>query len=128
MTFKGSKGAYAIHQPSTDGLKAYRGSPIVGTQMYISLEGDKKSHLPRCTHLDKQNPTVRSWFLIWQTNDASNKTNNISRTLSRAQQMAAKGDLSVNLCKRYVFEGWFRCSPMQYYERHAPISDPVYSL
>ena len=30
-TFKGSKVAYAIHQPSTDSLKAYRGSPGVGT-------------------------------------------------------------------------------------------------
>ena len=30
-TFNDSKGAYAIHQPSTDSLKVYRGSPRVGT-------------------------------------------------------------------------------------------------
>ena len=30
-TFEDSKGAYAIHQPSTDSLKAYRGLPVVGT-------------------------------------------------------------------------------------------------
>ena len=30
-TFKDSKGAYAIHEPSTDSLKAYRGSPDIGT-------------------------------------------------------------------------------------------------
>ena len=31
MTFEDSKGAHAIHQPSTDSLKVYRGSPVVGT-------------------------------------------------------------------------------------------------
>ena len=30
-TFKDSKGAYAIHQPSTDSLKVYRRSPGIGT-------------------------------------------------------------------------------------------------
>ena len=44
----------------------------------------------------------------------------------RAQQLAAKGDLSINLCERYVFRGVFQCSPMQYYVRHMPVSNPVY--
>ena len=39
--------------------------------------------------------------------------------------MAAKGDLLVNLCKRYVFGGWYQCRPMQYYELYTPISNPV---
>ena len=40
--------------------------------------------------------------------------------------MAAKGDLSVNLCERYVFGGSFQCGPMQYYERCTPVSNPMY--
>ena len=77
--------------------------------------------------------------MIWQTNEASDKTNNVSRTLPslvfsvnsltvrpRGRQMAVKGDLSVNLCKRCVFGGSFQCGPMQYYERCPPISNPVY--
>ena len=65
--------------------------------------------------------------------------NDISRTLPsrvftvngltvrpRARQMGCKGDLSVNLCQRYVFGGWYHCSPVQYYERHVLISNPVY--
>ena len=33
-TFNDSKRSYAIHQPITDSLKAYRGSPGVGTSSY----------------------------------------------------------------------------------------------
>ena len=40
--------------------------------------------------------------------------------------MASKGDLSVNLCERYVFGGVFQCDPMQYYGQRAPVSYPVY--
>ena len=40
----------------------------------------------------------------------------------KAQQMATKGDPSVNLCKHYVFGGWFQCGPM----RRAPVSSLVY--
>ena len=40
--------------------------------------------------------------------------------------MAVKGDLSVNLCERYVFGESFQCGPMQYYERRASVSNPVY--
>ena len=42
--------------------------------------------------------------------------------------MAAKGDLSVNLCKRYVFGGWYQCGPMQYYDQRMPVSNPVYII
>ena len=106
-----------INPASTDSLKRTE----VARRRYISIEGDKNSYLPRGTHLDKQNPAVRSWLLIWQRNEVSDKTNNISRTLPslgfavnsstarpRARQLTAKGDLSVNLCKRYVFRGWYR--------------------
>ena len=40
--------------------------------------------------------------------------------------MGCKGDLSVNLCERYVFGGSFQCGPMQYYERRTLISNLVY--
>ena len=60
----------------------------------------------------------KKYLGIWQTNQASDNTNDISRTLpSRvftvnrstvhpgARQMGCEGDLSVNLCERYVFGG-----------------------
>ena len=40
--------------------------------------------------------------------------------------MDCKGDLSVNLCERYVFRESFQCGPMQYYEQRTLISNPVY--
>ena len=43
----------------------------------------------------------------------------------RAQQMAAKGDLLVNLCMHCVFGVIFQCHPVQYYVWHTPVSNPV---
>ena len=42
--------------------------------------------------------------------------------------MGCKGDLSINLCEcyMYVFGGSFQCGPVQYYERRALVSNPVY--
>ena len=103
------------------------------------LEGDKNSYLPRGSRLDEQNPAVRSCLLIWRTNKALDKMNDISRTLPslvfavynsivcpKAQQVTAKRDLSVNLCERYVFGGSLHCGPIQCSERRTPISNPVY--
>ena len=57
--------------------------------------------------------------------------NDLSRTpltliFRQARQTASKGDLSVNLCERYVFGGVFECGPMQYNGRCAPVFYSVY--
>ena len=92
----------------------------VASRRYVLLEGDKNFHLhvPRGSHLDEQNPAMRSWLLIWKTSKASDKTNDISRTLlslvftrnsstvrPRARQMTAKGFLLTFASAMYLEDG-----------------------
>ena len=108
---------YAIHQPSTDTMQS-KDVQRVASRRYVSLEGDKNFHLPQGSRLDERNPALRSWLLIWKTNKASDKTNDISRTLlslvfagnsstvrPRARQMTAKGFLLTSASAMYLEDG-----------------------
>ena len=75
-TFKDSNGAYAIHQPSTDSLKAYRWSPVVGTSR--QRETKIPTHLKVAAWQTKSRHEVSTFDLA---NEASDKRNDISRTL-----------------------------------------------
>ena len=44
----------------TNQVRIVKGVQMVASRRYVSLEGDKNSHLPQGSHLDKQNPTMRS--------------------------------------------------------------------